>query len=69
MDGAFTGINFPHQSGLDVVLVPTARSSLWIEDHSDVGRYKAIFQKVTAEALSLEKSLEFIIDLKDRLTK
>ncbi|MDH6131165.1 hypothetical protein P3T37_000534 [Kitasatospora sp. MAA4] len=33
------------------------------------GHSRLVLQKVTAEAMSLEKSLKFITDLKDRLTK
>ncbi|MFJ9444615.1 helix-turn-helix transcriptional regulator [Kitasatospora sp. NPDC101235] len=60
MSGAFALLGFPQRKDLDVVFVEGMLAGFWIEDPTDVELYRAKFQEITAEALSVDSSLEFI---------
>ncbi|MFJ6378667.1 helix-turn-helix transcriptional regulator [Kitasatospora sp. NPDC092039] len=60
MSGAFAMLGFPQRKDLDVVFVEGMLAGFWIEDPTDVELYRAKFQEITAEALSVDSSLEFI---------
>lgn len=67
MSGAFALMGFPQRQDLDVVLAEGLMSSLWVEDPADVELYRAKFQEITAEALSVDSSLDFITAQRDRI--
>ncbi|GAA3031688.1 helix-turn-helix transcriptional regulator [Streptomyces lactacystinicus] len=60
MSGSFALLGFPQRKDLDVVFVEGMLAGFWIEDPTDVELYWAKFQEITAEALSVDSSLEFI---------
>ncbi|MFF2744084.1 helix-turn-helix transcriptional regulator [Kitasatospora sp. NPDC058048] len=60
MSGPFALLGFPQRKDLDVVFVEGMLAGFWIEDPTDVELYRAKFQEITAEALSVDSSLEFI---------
>ncbi|MFD4658275.1 DUF5753 domain-containing protein [Kitasatospora sp. NPDC058444] len=60
MSGALALLGFPQRKDLDVVFVEGMLAGFWIEDPADVELYRAKFQEITAEALSVDSSLEFI---------
>ncbi|MEU3559449.1 MULTISPECIES: helix-turn-helix transcriptional regulator [unclassified Kitasatospora] len=60
MSGSFALLGFPQRKDLDVVFVEGMLAGFWIEDPTDVELYRAKFQEITAEALSVDSSLEFI---------
>ncbi|MET8623786.1 DUF5753 domain-containing protein [Kitasatospora sp. NPDC004669] len=67
MNGALTILGFPYRPALDVVLVAAQQTELWIEDRESVGEFHTTFQKITAEALPLDKSLAFITEKRDTI--
>ncbi|MEU8514366.1 helix-turn-helix transcriptional regulator [Kitasatospora sp. NPDC048722] len=67
MSGAFALMGFPQRHDLDVVLAEGLLSSLWVEDPADVELYRAKFQEITAEALSVDSSLDFITAQRDKI--
>ncbi|HJD83371.1 DUF5753 domain-containing protein [Kitasatospora aureofaciens] len=60
MSGAFVLLGFPQRKDLDVVLVEGLLNGFWVEDPTDVELYRAKFQEITAEALPVDASLNFI---------
>ncbi|MGW1173761.1 helix-turn-helix domain-containing protein [Kitasatospora sp. NPDC002543] len=60
MSGAFALLGFPQRNDLDVVFVEGLLAGFWVEDPTDVELYRAKFQEITAEALSVGSSIEFI---------
>ncbi|MEV0193261.1 helix-turn-helix transcriptional regulator [Kitasatospora purpeofusca] len=60
MSGALALMGFPQRRDLDVVFVEGLLNGLWVEDPADVELYRAKFQEITAEALSVDASLSFI---------
>ncbi|MGA5821576.1 DUF5753 domain-containing protein [Kitasatospora sp. NPDC094028] len=67
MNGALTILGFPYRPALDIALVAAQMTELWIEDRESVGEFHATFQKITAEALQLDKSLAFITEKRDAI--
>ncbi|MFE2413274.1 DUF5753 domain-containing protein [Kitasatospora sp. NPDC059408] len=67
MSGAFALMGFPQRHDLDVVLAEGLLSSLWVEDPADVELYRAKFQEITAEALPVDSSLDFITAQRDKI--
>ncbi|KJS61890.1 helix-turn-helix transcriptional regulator [Streptomyces rubellomurinus] len=67
MSGAFTLMGFPQRQDLDVVLVEGLLSGMWVEDPADVEIYRAKFQEITAEAMSVDSSLAFITAQRDKI--
>ncbi|MEU4859679.1 helix-turn-helix transcriptional regulator [Kitasatospora aureofaciens] len=67
MAGAFALLGFPQRADLDVVLAEGLISSLWVEHPNDVEIYRAKFQEITAEALPVDSSLDFITAQRDKL--
>ncbi|WP_406094886.1 DUF5753 domain-containing protein [Kitasatospora purpeofusca] len=65
MNGALTILGFTYRPALDIALVAAQQTELWIEDRESVGEFHAAFQKITAEALPLDKSLAFITEQRD----
>ncbi|MFI9212653.1 helix-turn-helix domain-containing protein [Streptomyces sp. NPDC053253] len=57
--GGFAILGFG-SPGLDVVLLEHLNSSLYIEDPADVGDYSEAFERLTASALSFDRSLNLI---------
>lgn len=67
MNGALTILGFPYRPALDIALVTAQKTELWIEDRESVEEFHATFQKITAEALPLDKSLAFITEKRDQI--
>ncbi|MET8546751.1 helix-turn-helix transcriptional regulator [Kitasatospora sp. NPDC004799] len=67
MAGAFALLGFPQRKDLDVVFVEGLLAGFWVEDPSDVELYRAKFQEITAEALSVDSSIEFITAQRERI--
>ncbi|MFF2078828.1 helix-turn-helix transcriptional regulator [Kitasatospora sp. NPDC058162] len=67
MTGALALMGFPQRQDLDVVLVEGLLSSMWVEDPADVEIYRAKFQEITAEAMSVDSSLAFITAQRDKI--
>ncbi|MEU9041023.1 MULTISPECIES: helix-turn-helix transcriptional regulator [unclassified Kitasatospora] len=67
MSGAFALLGFPQRKDLDVVFVEGALNGFWVEDPTDVESYRAKFQEITAEALSVDSSLDFITAQRDKI--
>ncbi|MFC5668332.1 DUF5753 domain-containing protein [Kitasatospora misakiensis] len=67
MNGALTVLGFPYRPALDIALVAAQMTELWIEDRESVEEIHATFQKITAEALQLDKSLAFITEKRDAI--
>jgi hypothetical protein len=51
---------------LDVVLVESLTSSLYVEDTTEVQRYGSAFERLRAEALPLAESAYLIEQLKEQ---
>lgn len=60
LEGAFTIIDFPAVSDLDVVVVDTRTSSLYLEEPEHVRVYQRMFEDIRASALSYSESVELI---------
>ncbi|MFJ7907192.1 helix-turn-helix transcriptional regulator [Kitasatospora sp. NPDC096204] len=67
MSGAFALLGFPQRKDLDVVFVEGLLAGFWVEDPTDVELYRAKFQEITAEALSVGSSIEFITAQRERI--
>ncbi|KJY30882.1 helix-turn-helix transcriptional regulator [Streptomyces sp. NRRL S-495] len=67
MSGAMALMGFPQRQDLDVVLVEGLISSLWVEEPADVELYRGKFQEITAEALPVDSSLDFITAQRDKI--
>ncbi|MGP3974922.1 helix-turn-helix domain-containing protein [Streptomyces sp. 8N114] len=65
--GAFAILGFPERQDLDVVLVENLTNALYIEEQPEVDRYTAAFQRIVADALSLDASYQLIRKLKDEV--
>ncbi|UGQ13737.1 helix-turn-helix domain-containing protein [Yinghuangia sp. ASG 101] len=60
IEGAFAVIEFPALSDLDVVVVDTRTSSLYLEDSAQVRVYQRMFDDIRASALSYGDSSSMI---------
>ncbi len=67
MGGAFALIGFSPRRDLDVVFVEGLMSTLWVDDPTDVERYRARFTEITAEALTIDASIDFIAAQRETL--
>lgn len=67
--GAFAILGFPERHDMDVVLVENLTNALYMEEQHEVDRYAAAFQRIVADALSLDDSLHLIRNLKDELSE
>ncbi|MFF7456757.1 DUF5753 domain-containing protein [Kitasatospora sp. NPDC008115] len=67
VSGAFALMGFPQRRDLDIVFVEGLLNGLWVEDPADVELYRAKFQEVTAEALPVDASLDFITAQRERI--
>ncbi|MCT2594175.1 helix-turn-helix domain-containing protein [Streptomyces sp. N2-109] len=52
LDGPFCVLSYPHDVGLDMVLLDHRFDGLWLEDADQVRRYKLLFEHLRALALS-----------------
>lgn len=66
MAGSFTMIGFPETSDLDVVLVESLTSALYVEDPAEVSIYGSAFERLRAAALPFDKSADLIAQTKDQ---
>lgn len=65
MDGPFHLLRFP--AGPPVAVVEPMTTALYLEEDGDIGRYETAFDHLRAEALDVEASRRYILDLiKDR---
>ncbi|MGW3071439.1 helix-turn-helix domain-containing protein [Kitasatospora sp. NPDC001132] len=67
MNGAFSLLGFPQRKDLDVVFAEGLHAGCWVEEPADVELYRAKFQEITAEALSVDSSIEFITAQRDSI--
>ncbi|MFJ8624643.1 helix-turn-helix transcriptional regulator [Kitasatospora sp. NPDC093550] len=67
MSGAFTLLGFPQRKDLDVVFIEGLLNAFWVEDPADVELYRAKFQEITAEALTVDSSLAFITAQREQI--
>ncbi|MET7939704.1 helix-turn-helix transcriptional regulator [Streptomyces sp. NPDC005302] len=67
MSGAFAVLGFPETADLDVVLVESLTSALYVEDTAEVRRYGGAFERLRAAALPFDKSADLIARLKDSI--
>lgn len=65
--GAFAIIGFPETSDLDVVLVESLTSALYVEDPAEVSIYGSAFERLRAAALPFDESADLIERLKDTI--
>ncbi|MEU0860673.1 DUF5753 domain-containing protein, partial [Streptomyces griseofuscus] len=68
MSGSFALLGFPETADLDVVLVESLTSALYVEDSAEVSRYGSAFEHLRAAALPLDTSADLIARLKDSIT-
>jgi transcriptional regulator with XRE-family HTH domain len=67
MSGSFAVIGFPETADLDVVLVESLTSALYVEDPAEVSRYGSAYEHLRAAALPLDESANLIEQLKDAI--
>lgn len=60
-NGAFTILGFPVLGDLDVVLVETLTSGLYLEAESEIRRYNLVFDHLRMSALSAEDSRKLVL--------
>ncbi|MCQ6554729.1 helix-turn-helix domain-containing protein [Streptomyces sp. C10-9-1] len=68
MAGPFTVVRFSDAPGMDVVLLESLTSALYVEDHAEVGRYASAFERLRAAALPVDASSDLIKAIKDKIT-
>jgi transcriptional regulator with XRE-family HTH domain len=67
MSGSFAVLGFPETADLDVVLVESLTSALYVEDAAEVSRYGTAFEHLRAAALPFDESADLIATLKDNI--
>jgi transcriptional regulator with XRE-family HTH domain len=67
MSGGFAVLGFPETADLDVVLVESLTSALYVEDTAEVSRYGSAFERLRAAALPFDESADLIARLKDSI--
>ncbi|WP_093781547.1 DUF5753 domain-containing protein [Streptomyces sp. yr375] len=67
MSGAFAVLGFPETADLDVALVESLTSALYVEDTAEVSRYGGAFERLRAAALPFDESADLIARLKDSI--
>jgi transcriptional regulator with XRE-family HTH domain len=65
MSGAFTVFRFAERADPDVVYLEHTTSDLYVENHQEVDRYGAAFERLKGAALSPRRSAEFLNMLVD----
>ncbi|MEU3729934.1 helix-turn-helix transcriptional regulator [Streptomyces sp. NPDC033538] len=68
MSGSFAVLGFPETADLDVVLVESLTSALYVEDTAEVRRYGGAFERLRAAALPFDASADLIEQLKDSIS-
>ncbi|MFJ4918675.1 helix-turn-helix domain-containing protein [Streptomyces sp. NPDC088725] len=66
--GSFALVGFPETADLDVVLVESLTSALYVEDPAEVSIYSAAFERLRAAALPFDDSADLIARTKDTIT-
>lgn len=67
MSGSFAVLGFPETADLDVVLVESLTSALYVEDPSEVSRYGGAFERLRAAALPFDETADLIARTKDSI--
>jgi hypothetical protein len=67
LSGAFAILRFPESHDQNVVHVENLTNALYIEELPEVERYSAAFQRIAADALSRDASIQLIHELKEDL--
>ncbi|WDM16676.1 helix-turn-helix domain-containing protein [Streptomyces lavenduligriseus] len=68
MAGSFAVLSFPEAAAdLDVVLVESLTSALYVEDTAEVSRYGSAFERLRAAALPFDKTADLIAKTKDNI--
>jgi hypothetical protein len=65
--GSFAVMGFPESADLDVVLLESLTSTLWVEEAEEVSVYRGAFERLRAAALPLDASSDLIRKAKDKL--
>lgn len=68
MGGSFAVLGFPEAAELDVALVESLTSALYVEDTAEVSRYGSAFERLRAAALPFDESADLIERLKDSIS-
>jgi transcriptional regulator with XRE-family HTH domain len=66
--GSFAVVGFPETADLDVVLVESLTSALYVEDPAEVSIYSVEFERLRAAALPFDDSADLIARTKDNIT-
>lgn len=68
MAGSFAVLSFPEAAAdLDVVLIESLTSALYVEDTSEVSRYGNAFERLRAAALPFDKTADLIAKTKESI--
>ncbi|MGI5404195.1 helix-turn-helix domain-containing protein [Streptomyces sp. CA-135486] len=65
--GPFSVIGFPETSDLDVALLESMTSTLYVEDPAEVALYGSAFERLRAAALPFDASADLIARTKDNI--
>lgn len=68
MLGPFSVLGFPGTADLDVVIVESLTSTLYVEEPAEVSIYGSAFERLRAAALAFDKSADLIARLKKDIT-
>src|SRR5262249_34975227 len=60
MDGSFSILEYEDEADPDVVFAENAAGGLFMEKDEDLRRYRFVFDRLLASALSAEESREFL---------
>ncbi|WP_436786579.1 helix-turn-helix domain-containing protein [Yinghuangia sp. YIM S10712] len=69
MFGPYLLLSFPQVSALDLVLTETPTGNIWIEQKSEVDRYRGLFDDARTSALPPTESLDLIRRIAEEHTK
>jgi len=68
MSGSFAVLGFPETADLDVVLLESLTSALYVEDTAEVRRFGSAFERLRAAALPFDASADLIERMKDSIS-
>jgi transcriptional regulator with XRE-family HTH domain len=65
IDGGFQILEFPEPDDLDVVHVESSAGNIYLEKRHEIRRYSMMFDRLRADALSLDESAAFLAAVRD----
>lgn len=68
MPGQFILLDFEDPMDTDLIYIDSMAGDLFLESEADIRRYKAIFDRLVADASSPKDSTTLLLELADRLT-